>query len=290
MKIAGFSFIRNAEMYDYPIVEAIQSILPICEKVYVAVGKSDDNTYEIVQNIDNQKIKIISTVWDEALREGGKVLASETNKAFQAVPDDYDWCFYIQGDEVFHENGLDVIWNCMQKELHNKMVEGFLVDYLHHYGSYDYVATSRNWYRREIRVIRNNKNIISWKDAQGFRWNNGKKLIVKHSRCTMHHYGWVKSPEKQLLKQKNFNKYWHSDEWIQQHVPNETFDYSGIDKLELYRGTHPKVMQSRILQKNWKFEHDLSKDRRNLKTKCLDFIEKVTGKRLFEYKNYILIE
>jgi hypothetical protein len=290
MKIAGFSFIRNAEIYDYPIVEAIQSILPICDEIYIAVGNSEDNTYDLVKNIDENKIKIIQTVWNDQLREGGKVLADETNKAFQAIPNHFDWCFYIQGDEVFHEEGLELLYSCMKNELNNPKVEGFLMDYLHHYGSYDYIATSRNWYRREIRVIRNNKNIISWKDAQGFRWSNQKKLSVKHSRTTMHHYGWVKSPDKQLFKQKNFNKYWHDDQWIQENIPNEWFDYSNIDRLELFQGNHPKVMQKRIKNKNWKFEHDLSKDRRNWKTKFLDFIEKKTGIRLFEYKNYILIE
>ncbi|GIV44261.1 MAG: hypothetical protein KatS3mg035_1384 [Bacteroidia bacterium] len=175
MKVAGFSFIRNAIMYDYPIVEALQSILPLCDEIYVAVGNSEDNTLSIIQNIHPQKIQIIPTIWDDSLREGGKVLALETNKAFQAIPLDYDWCFYIQGDEVFHENGLNPMYDLMKKELNRPQVEGLLVNYLHHYGSYDYIATSRNWYRREIRVIRNNKSIISWKDAQGFRWKKSTK-------------------------------------------------------------------------------------------------------------------
>lgn len=290
MKVAGFSFIRNAILYDYPIVEAIQSILPICEEVYIAVGNSEDNTFQLVQNIHPQKIKIIPSIWDDTLREGGKVLALETNKAFQAIPSDYDWCFYIQGDEVFHENGLETIYQLMKQELYNPNVEGFLVNYFHHYGSYDYIATSRNWYRREIRVIRNNKNIISWKDAQGFRWKNHKKLKVKLTNTFIHHYGWVKSPDKQILKQKYFNKLWHDDDWIKQHIPNEIFDYSNIDKLELFQGTHPKVMQKRITEKNWKFEMDLSKDNRDWKTKILDSFEKLSGIRLFEYKNYILLK
>ncbi len=290
MRIAGFSFIRNALKYDYPIVEALQSILPICDAVFVAVGQSDDNTLELVQQIDKHKIKIIPSIWDDTLREDGKVLAIETNKALQAIPPDYDWCFYIQGDEVFHENGLNLIYDAMKKELNNPIVEGFLMDYYHHYGSYDYIATSRNWYRREIRVIRNHKDITSWKDAQGFRWKNGNKLKVKLSHTFMHHYGWVKNPDIQRLKQLNFNKYWHQDQWIQQNIPNKLFDYSNIDKLELFQGSHPQVMIPRIQQKNWKFEHDLSKDQRNWKVKLLDLIEQFTGVRLFEYQNYILIK
>lgn len=103
MFVSGFTFIRNAVRFDYPIVEAIRSILPLCDEVVVAVGRSDDNTRELIEQIGSDKIRILDTVWDDALREGGRVLAEETNKAFAAVNPKADWCFYIQGDEVIHE-------------------------------------------------------------------------------------------------------------------------------------------------------------------------------------------
>ena len=103
MKVSGFTFIRNAILYDYPIVEAIRSILPLCDEVVVAVGKSGDKTLELIQSIGDPKIRIIESVWDDSLREGGRVLAVETDKAFAAIVPDSDWAFYIQGDEVIHE-------------------------------------------------------------------------------------------------------------------------------------------------------------------------------------------
>ena len=102
MKVSGFTFIRNAIKYDYPVAEAIKSILPICDEVVVAVGKSEDETLLLIKNID-PKVRILETVWDETLKEGGEVLASETNKAFHGVDNNSDWCFYIQGDEAIHE-------------------------------------------------------------------------------------------------------------------------------------------------------------------------------------------
>jgi hypothetical protein len=44
---------------DYPIVEAIKSILPICDDFVVAVGNSDDDTLfsMIVNNIGNTVTK-----------------------------------------------------------------------------------------------------------------------------------------------------------------------------------------------------------------------------------------
>ena len=63
MKVSGFTFIKNAVKYQYPIAEAIRSILPLCDEVIVAVGDCSDGTRELVASID-QKIKIIDTNWD----------------------------------------------------------------------------------------------------------------------------------------------------------------------------------------------------------------------------------
>jgi hypothetical protein len=69
MKVTGFSFIRNGIIYDYPFIEAIQSILPLCDAFVVAVGNSDDETEAAVAAINPAKIRIIPTVWDDTLRE-----------------------------------------------------------------------------------------------------------------------------------------------------------------------------------------------------------------------------
>ena len=131
MKVSGFSFIRNAIKLDYPIVEAITSILPICDEFVIAVGKSEDDTLALIQSINSPKIKIIETIWDEALREGGRVLASETDKAFSHISPDSDWAFYIQGDEVVHEDYLPLIKKLMEKWKDDLNVEGLLFNYKH---------------------------------------------------------------------------------------------------------------------------------------------------------------
>ena len=147
MKVSGFTFIRNATKFDYPVVEAIKSILPICDNFVVAVGNSDDNTLDLIQSIDKQKIRIIETIWDDSLemKKGGKVFARETDKAFQAISMESDWAFYIQGDEVVHEKYLDSIYSSMEKWKDDKKVDGLLFNYLHFYGSYDYTGLSPKW-------------------------------------------------------------------------------------------------------------------------------------------------
>jgi hypothetical protein len=291
MKIAGFTFIRNALVYDYPIVEAIQSILPICDQVYVAVGDSQDQTRELVSRIAPDKVIILDTKWDDTLREGGRVLAQETNKIFQYIPEDYDWCFYIQGDEVLHEEGYAPLLQKMKDYLSRTDIDGLLLSYRHFYGSYDYLGANTRWYRKEIRVIKNNKAIYSYKDAQGFRKKGNLKLCVAEVPAYMHHYGWVKEPVSMQKKKQDFNKLYHDDAWIQKNIVcADQFDYDAIDALLPFEGTHPRVMQSRIEQKNWKFTRDPSMNKMACKHRFKLWVEKWTGYRPGEYKNYILVK
>ena len=289
MKVSGFTFVRNAIKFDYPIVEAITSILPICDEIIVAVGKSEDGTLELIRSIKSAKIKIIETSWNDSLREGGHVLADETNKAFAAISPESDWAFYIQGDEVIHEKQLPMISAAMQQYKNDKRVEGLLFNYIHFYGSFDYVGDARRWYRKEIRIVRNDKNISSYRDAQGFR-KNGKKLTVKAIDANVYHYGWVKPPEAQQAKQQTFHKLWHSDEWMKQNIPQvDKFDYDTIDSLELFKGPHPCVMQERIDKINWHFSFEPHQKKLSFKLKVLMFVEKKFGWKIGEYKNYKII-
>jgi len=292
MKIAGFSFIKNAIINDYPIVEAITSILPICDEFVIAVGKSEDETLSLIKNIGSPKIKIIETLWDESLKEGGKVFAAETDKAYQAISKDTDWAFYIQGDECVHEKYLPLIKKEMENFLVNKNVEGLLFKYLHFYGSYDFIASSRRWYRREIRIVKYDEGIHSYRDAQGFR-KNGEKVKVKLIDAYIYHYGWVKPPSGLNHKVRNFNKYYQTDEWIEENHPKQDgFDFGNADRLIHFEGTHPKVIKEKIQSMNWTLPIDPTSVRKKLspRRKFLQWFEDKTGRRLFEYRNYDLIK
>lgn len=289
MFVSGFTFIRNAVKLDYPIEEAIRSILPLCDEVVVAVGDSEDNTLDLVKAID-PKIRVVETVWDESLREGGKVLAIETDKAKQAVDRRADWLIYIQGDEVMHESGHQAVQEAMTTYLDDERVEGFLFKYTHFYGSYDYIGDSRTWYRQEIRIVRNIPQIRSWKDAQGFRLN-GRKLNVIPVEASIYHYGWVRHPKYMMAKSLEANKYWHDDEWIKERFDaDKDFDYSQIDSLKHFEGSHPLVMQDRISRMNWEFDKDPSQKKFGFKAALLYYIEKHTGWRIGEHRNFRLLK
>jgi len=290
MKVVGFTFIRNAIRYDYPIQEAIMSILPLCDIVIVAVGASEDGTRELIKQLAPGKIKILDTVWDDTLREGGQVLAMETNKALQAVEaEQADWAFYIQGDEVLHEQYIPKIRQAMEINWNKAEVDGLLFNYEHFYGSYDFVGDSPKWYGQEIRVIKTGHQIYSYKDAQGFRKGNNEKLRVVKIPASIYHYGWVKDPRAMQQKQLNFNKYWHSDEWIIENIgQEEIFLYSDDIPLRKFSGTHPSVMQERIQHLKWKFEYYPDKIKVSIKDKIKIIVKKYLGWDL-GYKNYRML-
>jgi hypothetical protein len=290
MKISGFTIIKNAVLNDYPVVESITSILPVVDEMIVLTGDSEDNTNELIKSINDPKIKIHHSVWDPTLRKGGSVLAIETNKAFQLIDPQSTWAFYIQGDEVVHERYLPAIKEGCEKYKDDFNVQGLLFKYEHFYGTYDYVGDSRKWYSHEVRVIRNDKKISAYRDAQGFREGN-KKLRVKPIDAYIYHYGWVKSPEQMLRKQKNVSRFWNEDseEWKKFLESGEYFDFNEFDSLKKFTGTHPAVMQERIRKRNWQVELDLSKKKFSFKDNLLYRFEMLTGIRPFDFRNYKVI-
>jgi len=292
MKVAGFTFIRNAVKNDYPIVEAITSVLPLCDEFVVALGDSDDETENLIAGINSPKVRVVHTVWDNSLRQGGEIFAKQTDIAYQAISPDADWAFYIQGDECVHEKYLPLIKKEMEDNLSDLDIEGLLFKYLHFYGSYDYYGQSRRWYRREIRIVRNLPAVHSYRDAQGFRLD-GRKINVKLIDAYIYHYGWVKPPDGLKNKLRNFNLFYHDDNWMKQNLPETfEFDYSNADRLLPFTGSHPAVMQKRINATNWKINIDLGRlhKKMTLRRRILQKIEDWTGWRIGEYRNYNIIK
>ena len=290
MKVVGFTFVRNALTYDYPVLESLRSLLPLCDEVVVAVGNSADDTLNLIRSLNSPKICILETTWDDSLREGGRVLALETDKALAVVPADADWAIYLQADEVLHEADYPAIRAAMARWQAADDVDGLLLHYRHFYASYDYVGDSKRWYRREIRIVRPGRGVYSYRDAQGFRRAENQKLRVKLIDATVHHYGWVKAPAAMQRKQETFGKLWHSDEWMAAHIaPAAEFDYSQIDSLQHFTGTHPTVMADRIRQQNWRYDHDMTRNRLKLKDRIKHWVEQLTGYRIGEYRNYKLV-
>ncbi|MCB0394682.1 MAG: hypothetical protein KDD25_08985, partial [Bdellovibrionales bacterium] len=199
-----------------------------------------------------------------------------------------DWCFYIQCDEVLHERDIVPVLKKMEQFEKNDSVEGLLFNYIHFYGSYDVIARARNWYRKEVRAVKKNSGIQSWADAQGFRVNE-QKPKVKESGASIYHYGWVKPPQQMGQKKKLLDRLWHGNK---KDSENDSFDFKTQYGLQHFKGSHPSVMMERVREQNWKFEPKkpvLSWDKKDWNYFASDVLEKVTGHRIGEYKNYRLI-
>ena len=292
MKISGFTFVRNGFKLGYPVLESLQSLLDICDEVVIAIGNSDDETEERIKNLGNPKIIIISTVWDETLREGGTILAQQTDIALQHCTG--DWLLYLQADEVLHEKDYDIIKQYAHRYFHHPTIEGLLFSYYHFFGNYNYIGTGRQWYRSEIRMIKNTNSVFSWRDAQGFRTkdaNGIRKLKVASIPASVYHYGWVRNPIAYLKKQEAFHKLYHDDTWLKEYLPKSE-EFPSCYQLDTFTATHPTIMNNKIQSDHqWceQFNPTIRK-KRPLIVLILDIIEKITGYRIGEYKNYTLID
>ena len=290
MKVEGFAIARNVIKDDYPIKEALESIAPLCSRISIAVGHSEDSTRSYLEGLEHLPLHLVDTQWDDTLREGGRVLAVETDKAKKMVSSDADWLIYIQADECLHEEDYPIIQSAMAHYKNDERVDALLLNYKHFYGSFGYVGDSRRWYRKEIRIIKNKEDIFSWRDAQGFRKRPTEKLRVVELPANVYHYGWVKHPEQQQIKQRQFHRLWHSDDVVNKRIGQSAlFDYSQIDSIKPYTGTHPACMNQRLLGMNWEFQPEIGKKRMGARARFLYAIESWLGWRIGEYKNYIKV-
>ena len=72
----------------------------------------------------------------------------------------------------------------------------------------------------------------------------------------------------------------------------ENYRYKRIWGLTPFQGAHPSVMSERIRSKGWHWDYQAAPwewQWKDLKRVALDLFERVTGRRLFEYRSYIWV-
>jgi len=282
--LSGFSVVRNAVALDYPVVPAIRSILDLCDEVVVNVGPSDDGTRDLVTSIGDPRVRIVDGVWDSSL--GRLVLSAETNRAMAACRG--RWGVYIQADEVLHEDGVAILRHAVRAA--EARVEGLLVDYVHLYGDFDTVATNRHWYRREVRVVRLDRDILSFGDAQGFRVGaDERRLRARVTGARMFHYGWARPAASVARKQRAWQEIFAAgQEAKQRRVPEGALEWTPL--LRPLSWSHPRVAAEWIEARRPGAASRLARRRlrpSDLRYYLSDWIERLTGTRVFEYRNYV---
>jgi glycosyltransferase involved in cell wall biosynthesis len=290
MKVSGFTFLRNGQKLGYPFVASIRSILPIVDEFIIALGPCDDETEKMLRAIGDPKIRVIPTQWNERIQPGYSVngFVYGQQKSIALFNCTGDWAFYLEADEVVHENDLPKIRAAMERSLDDPRVEALAFDYLHFYGNANTVVWSPGWYRSEVRVIRN--TIPAWSsEALFFNVVDGHKKSryprAAHTGATIYHYGWVRSEAQMNLKSAAVHKYWDAK-------PAAKVDYSKIDPsaLKLFTGSHPKIVQDWLPKANALFQADPNHQltSRQKKHRLMMKLEKIFGVQ-FSKKHYRLV-
>lgn len=287
MRISGFTIVRNAVRLDFPVIPAIRSVLDACDEFVVNVGRSDDETRDLIGSIGDARIRIVDREWDFTQRE--RVLSIETQYALEACRG--DWGIYIQADEVLGDGGARLLRDAIAACAGDARVEGLVVSYLHFYGGFDLVSTHREWYRREVRAVRFGGGVHSYGDAQGFRVGPGDRRIrARLTDAVMYHYGWAR-PSAAIREKFEASKTifpWSRDRSARKQV-QEFLDW--IPLLRRFEGAHPAVVREWIATRA---DHVHRIGGRRLKPRHLRLylsaaIERLAGVRPFEYRNYELV-
>lgn len=318
MRISGFTMGKNAHKLFYPMRPSVESILPLVDEFVVALGDSDadDRTREELLAIGSEKIRIIDTVWDIKKYPRGMEHAHQTDIAKSYCTG--DWLFYLQSDEVVHEDDLPVIRARCEELLDDREVEALVFNYRHFWGDYQHIQDTHCWYRKEIRIIRNEPDIHSWESAQSFRripqfdgvnyrqQDGTFKLKAAEVNAWIYHYGWVRPPRIMQEKIKVFSMNHKGREVIEkqirEHKYDRLYDYGNLNKVTVFRGSHPGVMREWIAKEDWTSQLRFTGPARSLnpvknkhdkfKYRVVSWIEKnlLGGARLGEFRNYILLK
>ena len=253
MKVSAFTFIKNGQILGYPFLQSIQSILPIVDEFVINVGASEDETLDMIRSIQDKKIRIIQSKWNDGMHNRGYVYGQQ--KMIAQFNCTGDWAFYIEGDEVYHEEDLEKIHKSMELHLNNSKVEALVFDFKHFYGNANTILDSPGWYRKEARII---KNSVRSYAPDGLFWlvlesnKKGRYPWAKHTGASCYHYGWVRSEDQMNLKSTKVQKYWGGDP--------VKIDYTQMDQsiIRPFQGTHPKIVENWLPKDIGIFEVDSS--------------------------------
>jgi hypothetical protein len=291
MKISGCTYLRNGQKFGYPFRESIRSALPLVDEFIVALGPCEDDTEKMLREMNEPKIRIVPTQWNEHMRRDPrgriKAFVCGQQRSIALFNCTGEWALYLDADEVLHENDLPKIRAAMEKYLADSDVEALVFDYLHFYGNASTYAWSPRWYRAAARIVRN--TIPFWTPkGMGFvilkSQKHGRWPRAAHTGATIYHYGWLRNEEQMKMKSDAVAK-----------IGRDTTPmtaYSQIDPitLRLFSGTHPAVVRDWLPKADGVFQADPNYkiSRRDRKHRLMLKLETWFGVK-FNKKHYRLV-
>lgn len=285
-KISGYTFLRNGVKLGYPFAESLRSLSMLCDEIVVALGPCDDGTEERIRALNDPKIRILKTQWNERMRDRGFVYAQQKMIAHYNCGG--DWAFYLEGDEVLHERDIAAIREAVNRRHADARVEAFAFRYLHFYGSPETLAISPGWYRTEVRLVR---NTLRWFAPDGlFSVVMDKNKKGRYPRAVLldtpiHHYGHARRTEYMTKKSAAVQKYWAKQP--------EAHDYSDIDARAIvpFTDTHPAVVSDWLRDHaEPKFVPNVNREptKREKRHRLTMVLEKILG-RDFSKNHYVRV-
>jgi hypothetical protein len=242
-RVSGLSIVRAARELDYPVLESLRSLLPLVEEVVVVAHRGDTDTLAMLDSLEDERVRVVPTDWDEGPRGGGRTLAWLTNIALARCR--HPWALYLQADEVIHEDDYDRIRRAVQRYDGSRAVDALSFRFLHFEGSYGCVNPLR--YRRQCRLVRNDGRLTSVLDAAGFGRLDGRRLGTRRSGARIFHYGWARRPDALKAKTLALARLYHDEASVARRWGALPAARMGSGELAFrWTGSHPAVMQSRV--------------------------------------------
>lgn len=274
-KISGFTFLRNAVELGFPFEESIRSLLPLVDEFVIAVGQSADSTLERIEALGDPRIRVIKTLWNERMSHKGFVYAQQKMIAQYACTG--DWAFYLEGDEVLHEDELLSIEQSLRRHHNNPDVEALVFDYYHFFGAPDVIGTGPGWYRRECRLIR---NTIRTYAPDGQYWlvtensKRGRNPRAALANAHIFHYGWIRPETKMQKKLNQVSKYWAHE------APQVRYGQVDARMLAPFNGSHPAIMKEWLrneAEQQFQVDPNYTLTTRDKRLRFKHWIERITG-------------
>jgi hypothetical protein len=158
-EIIGFMPSFNLYTQGYPFLETIYSALNVCDRLYITDG-STDQTNGILKRISkNKRIILYNDEWkfNSANTKKGHIISEMSNRLLKRVSKDEDqssYVFYIQANEVIHENTYEFLKSV--PEVYSKY-KACMLCYRNIYG--DVISSTQ--YRMRFAPLRSNPFVFS---------------------------------------------------------------------------------------------------------------------------------
>lgn len=251
MLLSAYSYIKNAEKFDYPMRESLLSVMEVCDEVVVGYAvDSDDRTLPILQDFAERhpKLRLFpSEVW-KTPRTGGETIRLAAEEAMAACRGEWRW--HVQADEVYTREDAREVRRLVEMYLHQS-VHGFRFQVLHFYGDYDTLiapaAQEIGWYQHTIRLARAGQG-RHFGDAWTMTLASDLPTAVVNTPIRIFHYGHVREHEAMRRKSSYMEQLYHQlPENFEVCKPGE-YSYDRVPSQYLLPNDkiHPQGMLQRI--------------------------------------------